>query len=171
MEDKIKYKTTGKRTEFHVQKVLCQYTKLKYPHTRFVSSLSGAGLSRAQRKFQTLRSHKGDPDWMLFWRTKQFNGLAVELKKEGSKIFKKDGKTLKSIHLQEQLSFLKYLHFQGFCAGFCIGAKNACDLVDAYMLNDLDKINTLIYPQIFLTKKGLQEQSNFKHHLKNFIQP
>lgn len=145
----------AKRNENDVQRILCEYTRLKYPFARQVNSLSGVNLSKAQRgKMAVLRQHKGDPDWYLQYRTEIFTTLALELKLEGTKILKKDGR-LKTEHLHRQYEFLMYQRLQGYCAGFAIGARNACDIVDAYMRNDLEAINKAIWPKIKIQGKIL----------------
>ena len=150
MEKKYKYNTRQKRTEHDVQKVLCKYTMLKYPFARQVNSLSGVNLSKTQRgKLKELRQYRGDPDWYLQYRTNLFTTLALELKLEGTKLFKKNGE-LKTAHLKRQLDFIMYQRSQGYCAGFAIGSAAACSIVDAYIGNNLEAINLHIWPKIEL---------------------
>ena len=148
MEKKYKYRTRQKRTEHDVQKVLCKYTMLKYPFARQVNSISGVNLSKTQRgKLKELRQYKGDPDWYLQYRTNLFTTLALELKLEGTNIFKKNGE-LKTDHLKRQLSFIMYQRSQGYCSGFAIGSAAACCAVDAYLSGDMAKLNRYIWPAI-----------------------
>jgi len=124
---------SGKREEY-VQQELCRYVSLKYPRVLFNSDLSGLTLSYGQaNKVNKIRSCNGFPDFIMYYKKKDFVGLMLELKSEGTVIYKRDGKLRKDSHLQEQNRVHELLREQGWWVAFVIGLQDAIDLVDHYM--------------------------------------
>jgi len=137
------------RSEYDVQKSLCQYIAWKYPKAEYFSDLAGTH-DKKIKEYQ-LRKLRGWPDFYLFeLMDTRFNSLMLELKKEGQEkyMFLKDGSLKKNKHLQEQLAKIYKMRERGFCAGFVVGSVAACAIVDAYLVGDLDKINKHIWPKI-----------------------
>ena len=64
---------------------------------------------------------------------KNYHGLCLELKAEGEKIFKKDGKTYVSKHIEEQAAALKKLKNKGYLTSFAVGLNEAKELIDMYL--------------------------------------
>ena len=60
-------------------------------------------------------------------------GLFIELKKEGTRIFKKDGKLVADEHIREQFDMLHDLRARGYVAEFACGFDEAKKLIDDYM--------------------------------------
>lgn len=60
-------------------------------------------------------------------------GLFIELKREGTRIFKKDGKLVADEHIREQFDMLHDLRARGYAAEFGIGFEGTKKLIDDYM--------------------------------------
>ena len=60
-------------------------------------------------------------------------GLFIELKREGTRIFKKDGKLVADEHIREQFDMLHDLRARGYAAEFACGFDEAKKLIDDYM--------------------------------------
>lgn len=65
----------------------------------------------------------------------QHCGLFIELKKDGVKIFKKDGTMVANEHYREQAAVLEKLRRLGYMAEFSIGFDATKDLIDNYLHN------------------------------------
>ena len=64
-----------------------------------------------------------------------FSGLALELKKEGEKIYNKKGE-LKTKHLKNQGEILNKLRAENWVTCFGIGFENAKRIIDTYLKAD-----------------------------------
>ena len=62
-----------------------------------------------------------------------YYGLFIELKKEGTRIFKKDGRLVADEHIREQFDMLHDLRARGYAAEFACGFDEAKKLIDDYM--------------------------------------
>lgn len=60
-------------------------------------------------------------------------GLFIELKKEGTTIYKKNGELVANEHIREQASILEELRQRGYKAEFGIGFENTKEIIDDYM--------------------------------------
>ena len=60
-------------------------------------------------------------------------GLFIELKKEGTRIFKKDGTLVSDEHIREQFDMLTELRSKGYVAEFACGYDEAVKLIDDYL--------------------------------------
>lgn len=61
-------------------------------------------------------------------------GLFIELKREGTKLYLKDGKTMvANPHLQEQALMLRALESQGYKAVFGVGFTQTKEIIDGYL--------------------------------------
>lgn len=143
------------RTEFDVQKTLCDYAKLQYPRALWRSDMSGIKLDKvtAAIYWKHLAKYRGLPDWVCYEHfADKFIGLQIELKVEQYKLWDvldgNAGTKKEQEHVQEQLDMIEILRSRGWCAGFAVGARTACNLLDAYMQGDLAKVNKFIYPKI-----------------------
>ena len=64
---------------------------------------------------------------------KNYHGLCLELKAEGEKIFKKDGKTYASTHISQQAEALKKLRKKGYFTSFAVGISEAQEVIEMYL--------------------------------------
>lgn len=122
-------------TEKQTHLMVCQYIRSQYKDIRFHSDYgSGIKLTMGQATVQKhQQSHKGFPDLFIIKPRGNYAGLFIELKRDGEKIFKKDGVTPRTDHLANQIAYLNYLNANGFYADFAIGFDKAKELIDWYM--------------------------------------
>ena len=113
---------------------ICRWLKLQYPEVIFTSESSGLRLTISQaRSLAKQRSGKGLPDLMIFEPRGGYHGLFLELKREGEKVFRRDGQIRSDAHLQDQYSVINRLNDKGYLAGFAIGFDEARALITKYM--------------------------------------
>lgn len=62
-----------------------------------------------------------------------YYGLFIELKKEGTRIFKKDGRLVADEHIREQFDMLEELRRRGYAAEFACGFDEAKKIIDEYL--------------------------------------
>lgn len=62
-----------------------------------------------------------------------YHGLFLELKKEGTKIYKKDGFLVADKHIHEQLAMIQLLKQKGYAANFAIGFDDAVKQITEYL--------------------------------------
>ena len=122
-----------------IQQQLADYLRLQYPDVMFHSDFgSGTKLTMGQAVRQK-RLNGGKRAWPdMFIAEPQphgrdwYHGLFIELKKEGTRIKKKNGEWA-SEHIAEQYDVLDRLRFRGYKAEFAVGFDEAKDLIDAYL--------------------------------------
>jgi hypothetical protein len=145
-----------KRPERHEDKLqvrIARHIKSTYPDVIFFcDSGAGADLSDTQRKvMMSSRSDDGMCDMVIDEPSRGYHGLRLELKTEGTKIYKKDGKTLRQQkysrttwvrgkpfiksgdHLQDQAAMIKKYRAKGYMAAFAVGYDDACNKIDKYL--------------------------------------
>lgn len=123
------------RSEWKVHKDVVKYLKENYPGVLFISNLGGEythGDQMQAQKWRAMQESNGAPDIMIFSRQKGYTGLALELKKDGVKVFTNDGYLYKDDHLEEQYRWLCKLEQEGWLAFFVIGFSQAKRLIDKY---------------------------------------
>ena len=122
-----------KQSEKQLHSQVCQYLKIAYPKIIFNTDSSGIKLTIGQAtQLKKLRSGNGFPDIMIFEPVGAFNGLFLELKAEGTKIFKRDG-TLVNEHLNEQYEMICKLREKDYAAYFAVGFDQAIKIIDSYL--------------------------------------
>jgi hypothetical protein len=121
-------------TEEQTHIAICKYMKLQYPNVLFSSESSGLRVTISQAKrLKAMRSCSGLPDIMVFEPRRSYYGLFLEVKKEGSVVFKKDGTIRSDKHLKEQEEILFQLQQKGYFAQFVIGFDEAKSIIDYYL--------------------------------------
>lgn len=127
-----------------IQQQLADYLRLQYPDVMFHSDF-GSGTKLTMRQAVKQKRQNGGrrawPDMFIAepmprcvdgsWNH-EYNGLFIELKKEGTRIKKKNGEWA-SEHIAEQYDVLDRLRFRGYKAEFAVGFDEAKDLIDAYL--------------------------------------
>lgn len=139
-----------KKTEENLQVRVCNYLRKNHPDIIFCSDYAaGLKLTDWQRiQMMKMRSHDGQPDISIDHPSRGFFGLRIELKSEGTKIYKKDGVTLRKQpyvrrykngtvkrgdHLAEQAETLKKYNDIGYFARFGIGYNDTIKLIRWYL--------------------------------------
>jgi hypothetical protein len=129
-------KTRIKTTEKSLHKAVCQYLKMQFPHVMFNSDMSGIKLTMGQSvQAKSLRSNQGFPDIIIYEARKRYYGLFIELKREGERIYKRDGSPV-TPHIQEQYDCIKALRHRGYFADFAVGFDEAKIIIDTYLRDD-----------------------------------
>lgn len=130
--------------ESELQTMVADYLRRQYPFVLFHSDFgSGVKLTMGQAIKQKRQNggrrawpdmfiaepievDSGEPSW------RRYAGLFLELKKEGTRIHKKNGKWA-SIHIAEQAEILNQLEFRGYVAKFAVGFDEAKKIIDDYL--------------------------------------
>ena len=127
-------------TEEVVQLLTVNFLNSQYPNTRFIANyLSGAKLPiyLAKRARQLGQASSGCPDMLIFHNNGKYSGLALELKKPNTTVYKLNGDLRASEHLERQQDYLHYLNNQGWYASFSVGFEDTVSLITKYMSNEL----------------------------------
>jgi len=121
-------------SEKTLQRAVCDYIRYQYKDVLFNSDLSGATkLTIGQAvALKNLRSNRGFPDLVIYEPRNGHHGLFLELKKEGEKLYKKNGSPA-TPHISEQLDCLLELRMRGYCVAVAIGFDNARQIIDDYL--------------------------------------
>lgn len=119
--------------EENLHLAVCNYIRMQYPEVLFNSDMSGVKLTMGQAiKAKRLRSCKGFPDLVIYEPRGEHKALFLELKREGEKIYNKNG-GLKSGHLKEQDEVMQKLRNKGYACTFAIGFEQAKMYIDNYL--------------------------------------
>ena len=127
----------AQQTEYGLQLVLCNYIKMQYPDVIFRSDLGGIRLTPGlARKAKSLQQGRGFPDLFIPEPRRDFTGLPfygffLEIKVKG--IYKKDGVSFVSEHVEEQARMLELLREKGYWARFGIGFDKCKEMIDNYL--------------------------------------
>jgi hypothetical protein len=124
-------------SEKTLHRAVCDYLRMAYPGVLFNSDLAGATkLSIGQAvSMKHLRSDRGWPDLFIADPGKRFkyHGLFIELKKEGTKLYKKDNMTPATPHILEQFELQILLQQRGYKCSFAVGFDEAKQIIDKYL--------------------------------------
>jgi len=121
-----------KENDLHI--AICDYIKLQYKGIIFTSENSGLRVFWKQAKqLKRTRSCAGLPDIWILEPRKGYHGLLLEIKRDGTKIYKKDGDIRQDNHLKEQEEVLHQLKQKGYMAEFVVGFDNAKAILDYYL--------------------------------------
>lgn len=131
---KLKKKKVPVMTEKELTKQVCLYIKTKYPNVYFFTDPSGMFQKSwgAKIMLKNNRSKHAQLDIIVLHPMRGFHGCIIELKREGEKIYKKDG-AFKDKHAEEQTESLKHLHSQGYEAVYGIGYEDTIKIIDNYL--------------------------------------
>jgi hypothetical protein len=121
------------KPEQDLQLQICQYLRLQYPRAIFFSEPSGLRVSIGQAVIlKKMRSFGKLPDMFIAFPNGKYHGFFIELKVEGTTIWKKDGELVADKHIQEQFKTLKTLYELGYAATFCCGFDQCKKKIDGY---------------------------------------
>ena len=119
---------------------VADYLRLQYPHALFHSDYgSGIKLTPGQSRIQYRQNggRRGWPDMFIASVQsiggKYYHGLFIELKREGTRIYKKDGVSFATSHLADQHKVLVALNRAGYLTMFAIGFDQAKQIIDEYL--------------------------------------
>ena len=123
-------------TELELQAQVADYIRLQYPTVIFHSDYgSGIKLTMGQaiKQKRLNGGRRSWPDMFLAEPKGKYSGLFIELKKEGVRVYKKDGTLVSDGHIREQYDMLEQLRRRGYAANFACGFDEAKALIDRYM--------------------------------------
>ena len=128
-------------SEAELQANLAVYLRMQHPAAIFHSDFgSGVKLSMYQAKMQKIQNGGkrawpdmfiAEPKWDMNGN-RDYHGLFIELKKEGTRLKKKNGEWA-SPHIQEQAELLEQLAARGYVATFAVGFIEAVNIIDDYL--------------------------------------
>ena len=134
-------------TELELQIQVADYLQLRYPNVLFHSDY-GSGLrltpGQAVKQKRLQGGRRAWPDMFiaepriittdrLTNRQTLYSGLFLELKREGTKIYKKNGELVANEHIREQAALLNELRNRGYIAEFACGFDEAKKIIDEYL--------------------------------------
>lgn len=141
-------------TELELQAQVADYIRLKYPSVIFHSDFgSGIKLTMGQaiRQKRLNGGRRSWPDMFIaegivvddekgqFYKGNYYPlkhvylGLFIELKKAGTRIYRKDGRLVSDAHIREQFDMLEQLRQRGYEAHFACGFDEAKKIIDEYL--------------------------------------
>ena len=127
-------------TELELQAQVADYLRLQYPGVLFHSDFgSGIKLTMGQaiKQKRLQGGRRSWPDMLIAearnLEDKCYHALFIELKKEGTRIFKKDGTLVSDAHICEQFDMLEQLRRRGYAAEFACGFDEAKKIIDWYL--------------------------------------
>lgn len=131
-------------TELDIQIQVADYLRLRYPNVLFHSDY-GSGLrltpGQAVKQKRLQGGRRAWPDLFIAEPTCYENcgadiwthGLFIELKRQGTKIYRKDGRLVSDAHIREQFDMLESLRQAGYKAEFACGFDEAKKIIDEYL--------------------------------------
>lgn len=123
-------------TEKEIHRTICQYLKAQYPKVLFTTDLSGIKLTIGQAaQLKNLRSGRGWPDIFIAERNDISNGLFLEVKKNHSQVYLKNGNYTSDVHILEQIEMHSELKKRGYKCVFVFSFEDAKIKIDNYFKN------------------------------------
>ena len=134
-----------KEEEIHLR--ICDYLRKNYPDVLFRTDFSSGmkmtpGQAAKHKKFQKSRAWPDlfiaesgvvefKEDGLIAHLRK--NGMFLELKADGVKLYKKDGTLRKNKHIEEQAEILDKLNESGYYARFAVGYDETIRIITNYL--------------------------------------
>lgn len=113
----------SKLPENVIHKAVTDFISLVYPDTLWIHVPSEAKRTPYERYVAKLLGLKpGVPDLLIFESTKDYHGLAIELKSEKGKL------------TDSQKAFIAELDKRNWKTAVCYDSESACDLIKTYMV-------------------------------------
>lgn len=119
--------------EYNLYRQVAYYLRMQYPKVLYRFDMAGLNLSKAQAGMnKAVQFGKGYPDLTILEKCNGYGALFIELKPEGTKLYKLNGEP-SSPHIAEQLNYLLELRKRGYCIAFGVGFDNVKTLIDNYL--------------------------------------
>lgn len=130
--------------EREIYVLIADYLRNRYPDVIYRFDIAAdLKLSIGQAsKHKRLQKYRGYPDLFIakpklgvdrdgqhFYQ----HGLFLELKREGTRILKRDGTPVADEHIREQMKMLQNLYRLGYRAEFAVGFDQAKQIIDEYL--------------------------------------
>lgn len=126
-------------TEHEMYIQIADYMRYQYPEVIYRFDLAAdLKLSIGQaKKHKRLQGRRGYPDLFIAevrsLGDRYYHGLFIELKKAGTRIYRKDGRLVSDAHIREQFDMLEQLRQRGYKAEFAVGFDEAKEIIDKYL--------------------------------------
>ena len=136
-----------RKNEENLHLKICNYLRKNYPDVLFRTDFSSGmkmspGQAAKHKKFQKSRAWPDlfiaksgvvefKEDGLIAHLRK--NGIFLELKADGVKLYKKDGTLRKNKHIEEQAEILDKLNESGYYARFAVGYDEAIQIITDYL--------------------------------------
>lgn len=121
--------------EDHLQRQVIDYLNYQYNVKPIPCNTEGNKSNFERFKFNYMGGYKGILDLFIPIAKGGFNGLFIELKADGVKIYKKDGSSFagkKGEHIEFQQQEINRHLSNGYLAGFCVGFEECKIVIDNY---------------------------------------
>lgn len=123
--------------EYQICKAIAQYMRLKYPKVPFHWDYAGNHMTKTQAgRMKAIQGIKGWPDLFIAQPMGRFSGLFIEVKREGTRLFKLNGEPADSHIAEQQECLAKLAELDYYCA-FGVGLDNCIDIIEKYLDNKL----------------------------------
>lgn len=121
--------------EHDIYGILADYLRYKHPNVIYRFDLAAdLKLTMGQAaKHKRLQRYRGYPDLFIAEPIAGFAGLFLEIKRPGTRIFKKDGTLVSDEHIREQFDMLADLRKRGYAAEFVCGIDEATEIIEEYL--------------------------------------
>ena len=124
----------GSNKESKVQIDLSEYIKDKYPDVIFTAESSGIKLTMGQSIVaKRCRSSKALPDMWISEPRKGYHACYIELKAEGTDVYKQNGEIKSDKHLKAQEEMRYRLRNKGYFCEFGVGLEEGKRIIDWYL--------------------------------------
>lgn len=128
-----------KKREMAVQRAITRYLMSEYPQVDFFNDwASGAYLTTGQNAARlSIQPKTGWSDLFIPYPSRGYHGLFLELKKEGTTIYKKigpeKGQMVADQQIRAEAEFIERMNKLGYLARFAVGYDKATEIIDWYM--------------------------------------
>ena len=122
--------------EYQLCKQVAAYLNLQYPRIIYHFDYAGLNLSKAQAgRMKVIQGQRGWPDLFIAEARGSYHGLFIELKAEGTKLFKQRvSPEYTTPHIAEQAEMLRSLDNKDYETHFAIGFDHVKKIIDDYLL-------------------------------------
>ena len=135
--------------EKNVYRQISQWLRAEHPNILYrwdVGADVRLTIGQATKLKALQMPQRGFPDLIIFKPAGRINrpehpsgfiGMALEVKKDGTKLQKRDGKTWATPHIEEQSEMLIRFEREGYFAAFVCGFENTKTLIQEYLSGKL----------------------------------
>ena len=119
--------------EYQLYRAVAAYLNLQYPRVLYHFDPTGLHLTKTQAgQLKAIQGGSGYPDLFIMEPRGACHGLFIEIKPEGTRIFKRNGHP-SSDHIGEQLDFINKLKSRGYYAFIASGFDQIRYGIDEYL--------------------------------------
>ena len=119
--------------EYQLYRAVAAYLRLQYPKVMYHFDLTGVNLSKAQAGMTKAIQHSsGYPDLFIAEPRGGYHGMYIELKAEGTRIYKAD-MTPATDHIAQQMDRLNDLTDRGYDCYITAGFDKTKLVIDEYL--------------------------------------